>query len=306
MANTIQVQKLTTLTGHRDCIYTVGPSDEESHFISAGGDGMIVKWPLSGLENGKLIARVENSVYAFHVFKPTNRLLVGHNYEGVHEIDINEKKEVRSSKLTTAAIFDISSYKNYVLVGDGNGILTVIDYSSWEIIYRLTISSKSLRTLAVNPVRKELAIGSSDNMIRIIDLESFQLKQQVDAHKNSVFTLRYNPDYSKLLSGSRDAHLKIWDSEQNYQLIEPIVAHMYAINSVDFSANGKHFVTCSMDKSIKVWDAFNHKLLKVIDKSRHAGHGTSVNKIFWSSHEDIIVSGSDDRTISLWKLDLDR
>jgi WD40 repeat protein len=80
------------------------------------------------------------------------------------------------------------------------------------------------------------------------------------------------------------------------------VAHLYAINHLDFSPNGKHFVTCSMDKSIKVWDAEKLKLLKVIDRARHAGHGTSVNKVLWTKYQDQLLSASDDRTISVWNL----
>jgi WD40 repeat protein len=44
------------------------------------------------------------------------------------------------------------------------------------------------------------------------------------------------------------------------------------------------------------------RLLKVIDRARHAGHGTSVNKVLWTSHEDQLVSASDDRTISIWNI----
>jgi WD40 repeat protein len=57
-----------------------------------------------------------------------------------------------------------------------------------------------------------------------------------------------------------------------------------------------------MDKSIKVWDAQNLRLLKVIDKGRHAGHGTSVNKLLWTSFNNQLLSASDDRTISAWDL----
>jgi WD40 repeat protein len=42
--------------------------------------------------------------------------------------------------------------------------------------------------------------------------------------------------------------------------------------------------------------------LKVIDKGRHAGHGTSVNKLLWTSFKNQLVSASDDRTISAWDL----
>jgi WD40 repeat protein len=56
-----------------------------------------------------------------------------------------------------------------------------------------------------------------------------------------------------------------------------------------------------MDKSIKVWDLEELKLLKVIDKARHAGHGTSVNKLLWTPGQ--LLSASDDRSISAWDVE---
>ena len=166
----------------------------------------------------------------------------------------------------------------------------------------LKASSQSARCCDINPSNRELAVGFSDNKIRLFDLDSLKLKQELEAHEKSVFTVRYNPDFTSLLSGSRDAHLKIWSVRDQYQLSQSIVAHMYAINHLDFSPDGKHFVTCSMDKSIKVWDAKEYKLLKVIDKARHAGHGTSVNKLLWTTFQDQVISCSDDRAISVWDL----
>jgi WD40 repeat protein len=57
-----------------------------------------------------------------------------------------------------------------------------------------------------------------------------------------------------------------------------------------------------MDKSIKVWDAVSFKLLKVIDRARYAGHGTSINKLLWTPYQNQVVSCSDDRSLSVWKL----
>jgi WD40 repeat protein len=61
-----------------------------------------------------------------------------------------------------------------------------------------------------------------------------------------------------------------------------------------------------MDKSIKVWDAEKLALLKVIDRSRHAGHGTSINKVLWSNYDSQLLSASDDRTISVWSLNFEK
>src|SRR5690606_37309009 len=118
----------------------------------------------------------------------------------------------------------------------------------------------------------------------------------------SVFTVRYSPDGRFLLTAGRDAHFRVWDVKQDYQLVQDVAAHMYALNHIDFSPDGSMFATCSMDKSIKLWDAATFRLLKVIDRSRHAGHGTSVNKLLWSSFENLLLSASDDRMISVWEI----
>ena len=141
----------------------------------------------------------------------------------------------------------------------------------------------------------------SDHTIKIFNLSDHSPLHNLEAHNNSVFALAYSPISPKLISGGRDAYLNIWETNR-YSLDESIVAHMFAINYLAFREDGKYFVTCSMDKSIKVWDSANHKLLKVIDKARYAGHGTSINKVLWSSYNQSIISVSDDRNISIWQL----
>ena len=163
-----------------------------------------------------------------------------------------------------------------------------------------------VRTIAINPIHKEIAVGYSDAMIRVIDLNNYQLKHELTSHSKSVFNIQYSSDYRTLISTGRDAHLIVWDVNRQYQLQQDIVAHMYAINDVVFNAQGTLFATCSMDKSIKIWDAATYKLLKVIDKARHAGHGTSVNKLWWNNTENLLVSASDDRSISVWDIQIEQ
>lgn len=299
----VDVKRLHNITGHRDSVYTLQQADRHNLFFSGSGDGMVVLWNLEHPDEGELIAKLPHSVYALHVHRPTGLLVAGHNYDGIHVIDWKNKQAGGSLKMTNAAIFDIQSMGNRIFVADGVGTLTELDLQNFAISNTQKHSDKSARTIAINPASAELAVGYSDCSIRIFNLVDLSLKQQWVAHSNSVFTLRYTPDGNFLMSGSRDARLKLWDVHAGYLPVTEVVAHMFAINHIEFSPDSKHFVTCSMDKSIKVWDLQELRLLKVIDKGRHAGHGTSVNKLLWTNHHGQLVSASDDRTMSVWSIE---
>ncbi|MBW3469676.1 WD40 repeat domain-containing protein [Arthrospiribacter ruber] len=299
----IQVNKLHTLTGHNDCIYALVEGPDPRFFYTASGDGMVVEWDMDNPKDGKLMAKVAHSVYALEVDKERNLLFVGHNFEGIHVIDLENSKELWSIKVTDQSIFDIKAIGNELYVGTGDGVIIIIDIENKSVKKHIKISKKSVRVLSIDPTKRQIAVGLSDNSIKIFNLLDHNPIHNLEAHNNSVFALGYAPHKPILVSGGRDAYLNIWDTTA-YSLQESIVAHMFAINYLSFREDGKYFVTCSMDKSIKVWDAENFKLLKVIDKARYAGHGTSINKVLWSTYNHQIVSVSDDRKISIWDLQL--
>jgi len=304
MAGNIQVQKITTLTGHRDCVYTLVQSGQENIFFSAGGDGMVVAWDFNNPENGELMARVNTSVYALQYVPDRKLLLIGQNQEGLQVIDLNSKQILKSVPMPKAAIFDIlyTSEQGKVYVALGNGSICMLDGETFELQTSIRKTDLSARCLAYNKYTGELAVGYSDNVVRVFDAATMELKHELTAHTNSVFTVAYSPDGQLLLTAGRDAHLWVWEVAQNYKARGYQIAHMYTINHITYSPDGRYFATCSMDKSIKLWDAVTFKLLKVIDKVRNASHGTSVNKLFWSAHQNQLVSCSDDRTISVWDI----
>ncbi len=299
----IQVYKEATFTGHRDCVYALEPMPDEQRFFSAAGDGMVVRWDLQKPDQGELVAQVSSSVYAMRALSDRKELWIGQNFDGIHMIDLHSRQAIRSLGFTKEAIFDISDWESNVYIATGDGTVTRIDKNTYTVQQVVKASDKSARSLAINPQTQELAVGYSDHHIRIFDARTLQLKQVLSGHTNSVFSVVYSPDYRCLLSGGRDAKLNVWDVQAGYVLQESVIAHMYAINHIAYRADGQYFATGSMDKSVKIWDAETFRLLKVIDKARHAGHGTSVNKLLWIELSDQLISASDDRTLSVWTLE---
>ncbi len=298
----IQVEKIGTYTGHRDCIYALLGGSSKEQFYTGAGDGMVVAWNFEKPDAGELLVKLPNSVYALAFNQDLQRLWIGQNFQGIHAIDCISRQEIQSAAITTSYIFSIICHRNQLYCACGDGTVVVLDARDLTSVARWRFSEKSARALAISPDGEHLAIGYSDHYIRIVSLSTGRLVSEIAAHENSVFALAYSPNGQQLISGSRDARLKVWNVKSGYTLQQSIAAHLYAINDIAFSPDGRYFVTCSMDKSLKIWDAGLFSLLKVIDKSRHAGHGTSVNKVFWTKYNGYIVSGSDDRTLSVWSL----
>lgn len=299
----VSVTKKYQFSGHRDSVYRLEKGPEPNIFFSAAGDGMIVSWDLKKPDEGQLIGRMNNSIYALSYWEEADMIIAGHNYDGIHLLDWKNKKEKASLNITKSAIFDIKVYNKFAWIAAGDGTIIIVDLEQMKVVNRIESGNDRARSIAIDKVKGHVAVGFSDNKIRVFDLQTHkELETLNEAHQNSVFNLDYHPEDGYLLSCGRDAKIKKWEYSENYSIENEVIAHMYTINHLTFSPNGQHFVSCSMDKSIKVWNAEQMKLLKVIDKGRHAGHGTSVNRLLWTPFNNWLISASDDRSIAVWEI----
>lgn len=298
----MNIRKIDTFSGHRDSVYTIISDNSGHSFYSSGADGFVIQWDLQKPDLGKLVARAGSSVYALCFDKENKALWIGQNFEGIQILDTVNGKIENTARITTSAIFDIQIWNGKALLALGDGVIAVMDISTFAVQKHIKLSDKSVRSISINPSTSEFAVGDSNNNVHIFSFDDFKLKYVIQSHTNSVFSVQYSPNGRFLFTMGRDAHLKIWDVTNNYEAITDIAAHMYAINHISFSPDGKLFATCSMDKSIKLWDASTFRLKKIIDNARHAGHATSVNKLLWTDYENQLISCSDDRMISVWEV----
>jgi WD40 repeat protein len=270
--------------------------DGNTHIYSAGGDGMVVQWDLEKPKDGVSIAKLDTSVYAL-AYDARGFLVIGANYNGLHLVDISSKETLFSIQLPNCGmIFDLLIDGDLIYVACQKGLFFEVSILNRTVKHR-TLGKENLRSIA--KTENGFAVAASDGKVLFYTAQ-FDLKHTISDAKKSIFKL-YLSD-NQLFTVSIDCHLRIY---KEAVLSQDLVAHMYAINHIDFHPHKQYFATASQDKTIKIWDKNTFALLKVIDFTRYNGHQNSVNKLFWSRYNNLLVSCSDDRSLKVWQINFD-
>lgn len=303
MNKKITAQKIATLTGHNSAIFSIIPYKAPNLFLSGAGDGWIVEWDFKDPEMGHLVAKVDTQIFSLCYLRDANIVVAGNMNGGLHWVDLANPKATKNVLHHQKGVFAIQKVGDHLFTAGGAGMLTRWEIERQKTIESLHLSNQSLRCMAYSKERKELAIGASDHNIYLLDAGTLAVKEIIKAaHNNSVFTLRYSTNGQFLISGGRDAHLKVRDLHQGNKEISTQPAHWYTINDIAFHPKAPIFATASRDKTIKIWDVHTYQLLKVIETVRDQGHLNSVNRLFWSTFNDYLVSCGDDRSIMIWDI----
>ncbi len=297
----IKVQKIHELTGHQAAIYSLNVL-QDHQFLSAGGDGWVLQWDLQHPEKAKVIAKIDDRIFATAFDKKRQLLIIGNMSGGLHWVDLTQKKNPNNYQFHQKSIYDLQILHDHLYVTSGDGKLSKWSLDSHRILESIQLSHQNLRGISISPDQKTLAISASDQHLYFVDVDQFSYKNHIEnGHQHSIFSSVYHPSNSTIFTGGRDAQLKSWDVDR-MELKQTVPAHLYTINQLIHSYDEQWLVSASRDKTIKIWDMESLQLLKVIDRIKFGGHLGSVNDLIWLPKTNKLLSTGDDRTIMVWEI----
>jgi WD40 repeat protein len=291
-------------SGHQGAVYALAPGIENGLFYSSGGDGWVVEWKLHLPEEGRLLARMPGTVYSLCALPEKQMLAVAVNRDGFHFLDPAGGKELFSIPSGEHQWYRMRLLPSGKILASGSaGVLALVDADARSITY-FRSGNSDLRSLALLPGSGEIALGNSDADLRFLDNSFVEKAGQESGHQKTVFGLCAFPDGSVLISGGRDARLNLHrkNPDGQWKMEHSVAAHLFGIHDVALHPARPVLATASMDKTVKIWDAESLRLLRVLDRGRHAGHSHSVNQLCWLAESDLLLSCSDDRSILAWNI----
>lgn len=287
-----------TLSGSMGSIYAVAVSSRSSTrktqlIASAGEDKKIWLWDpdLVGCLIGHTLPIRSLS------FHPSDPLLVsGGDDSQIMLWDPYQQSLLKTLPHHRQAVKTIAVHPSGSYCASGSADKTVKLWREEHLIACLESHRLGVTAIAFSPDGRYLASASQDRMVHVWDLTQDPpvLKHRLTGHTWAVLCVAFSADSTLLASGGDDNLIYLWDLKTGRSL--HTFGHSWSVSSVEFLADGS-LVSGSWDHSLKVWQNASDQALATL-----TGHCDSVCSVAVDPDQNLIISGSRDKTVKIWHL----
>lgn len=185
----------------------------------------------------------------------------------------------------------LSSERNILLLGYGDGNIKVFDTESKTIQKTLKAHNQAITTLAFPAnLNAYIISGSQDKTLQVFNKRYEKTKRLVGL-RDGVKSLSVNPKYGLIAAASGDTEPRLWNFEGKLTLKLP--NHPDSAFFIDISKNADRLLTTSANNA-RLWN-LNGNL-----KAIHKGHKEKISAATFASKTNQIATGDKNGQILLW------
>ena len=244
-------EQSTAWKAHRGEVKSLYFLDRDSSLISAGYDGSIVEWELSG--RPRLLAKADSPITDMALDRRHRVIVSGHKDGTVRRWSLDRLRPLSRyhelSDQVRAVALDPTSGLTASADADGNVYL----WGKNESPIHLDKLSTDIRTLRFSPDGRHLFGGTWFHIYRW-DTATRTAYRLPTGHRGIITDMQFSSDGRELLTISRqtDSAVLALDPDTG-QTLRDFGRHQLCGSAVDVSADGKYLLTTSDDASVRIW-----------------------------------------------------
>ena len=183
----------------------------------------------------------------------------------------------------------------FVSAGD-DGILKVFNHRQRKLLFSLSGHLDYVRSVAFHHEAPWIVSASDDQTVRIWNWQSRQCVAVLSGHNHYVMCAAFHPSEDLLVSASLDQTVRVWDLSNIRAKNAPSITG----NSGRKGSFGSGSPASPTSSSPQI-DLFAGSGLDTSVKFILEGHDRGVNWVQFHPTKPLILSGSDDRTVKIWR-----
>jgi WD40 repeat protein len=307
-----------TLVGHQGLfagVNAVAIASSCRQIASASDDHTIRLWDLQTGEAEQTLRGHTHFVksVAFHPHDP-NQLVSGSRDRTLKLWDVQEQREILTlaGHQHTVNIVGFSPNGEILASGSADKTVKLWNLQTGELLATLTAAKLAINAISFSPATSLIAGASTDHRVLVWDISSQTLVQTLVGHTAAVQAIAFSPDGSLLATAGEDRCIQLWET-QTWGCMQILPGHSWAISALAFSPDGQYLLSGSWDKTIKRWQLgtggdSGYKQTALVTEHTDAVSCLAIaqpafEKAREKNKREILVSGSLDQTIKLWRRD---
>lgn len=230
------------------------------------------------------------------------------------------------SKSTRAKGIAFHPSRPWVLVALFSSTIQLWDYRMGTLLHRFEGHEGPVRSVDFHPTQPIFASTGDDSTIKVWSLDTNKCLHTFTGHLDYVRTVFFHNELPWIISASDDQTIRIWNW-QNRKELACLTGHNHFVMCAQFHPNEDLVVSASLDETVRIWDisglrkkhsapnAMNMEDAMMSQQNLlDGGFGDCVVKFILEGHTrgvnwasfhptlPLIVSGSDDRQVKLWRM----
>lgn len=213
----------------------------------------------------------------------------------------------------------------WVLASLHSGMLQLYDYQVGTMIDKFDEHDGPVRGIDFHSSQPLFVSGGDDYKIKLWNYKQRRCLFTLLGHLDYIRTTFFHKEYPWILSCSDDQTIRIWNWQAR-TVINVLTGHNHYVMCAQFHPKEDLVVSASLDQTVRVWDISGLRKKNIAPGAAHLnqddrnqptdlfgssdavvkhvleGHDRGVNWASFHPTQPLVVSGSDDRTVRLWRM----
>jgi acetyl esterase/lipase len=287
-----QVERLSTLRGHRDRVNDLAFSGDGAYLASSSLDKTIKLWDVQTWQ--QVHAFGMNKVgFNGIAFSPDGRLLA--SADAIWDVESKQVVHTLERGRNVPSPVAFSPDGSTLAVAPESQSIKLWDVASGELLRTFAEQPDDVTfSIALSPDSALLAAGVHGGMVRLWDVASGQITGALEhgSEDDDVHDLAFSPDGSVLASAGNDDTVRLQDVASG-QVVR-ILRHGNGLYGVAFSPDGSLVASACCDRTVKLWDVATGRQVRSLP------HGDEVMAVAFSPDGSLLAAGGYDDIVYLW------